>query len=91
MGETPQEERLSQFETMPDIVITNPDFLHYQLNRGKQKDWYNWVIYLKYLRLVILDEVQIKYPKIPDDNLFIGSFLLWDLGMSRDQFIEKVV
>lgn len=57
MGETSNEDRLAQFaDKCPDIVVTNPDFLHYQLYRGKGKDWKNWQQFLTNLKLVVLDE-----------------------------------
>mgnify|MGYP001029740166 CR=1 FL=1 len=40
----------------PDILLTNPDTLHYQLNRGRldQLGWENWRLFLARLKIVVM-------------------------------------
>jgi DEAD/DEAH box helicase domain-containing protein len=56
-GQTKSHEREKMMaQGVPDIIITNPDILHYQLSRYKEPAWQNWRQFLERLRILVLDE-----------------------------------
>ena len=49
--------KLNKFrDKPPDILITNPDILHFQMYRGRfnQPGWENWRLFLTRLKVVVL-------------------------------------
>eukprot|EP01132_Coremiostelium_polycephalum_P007698 gene7698-9469_t len=45
-------------KSSPDIVLTNPDWLHYQLYRGGSgEQWKGWRTWFSNLRFIVLDEI----------------------------------
>eukprot|EP01133_Synstelium_polycarpum_P011951 gene11951-13927_t len=58
-GETNKQSIPDMFkqESYPDIVLTNPDWLHYQLHRGGASEtWKGWRAWFSRLGFVVLDE-----------------------------------
>eukprot|EP01088_Endostelium_zonatum_P020661 TRINITY_DN7722_c0_g1_i1.p1 TRINITY_DN7722_c0_g1~~TRINITY_DN7722_c0_g1_i1.p1 ORF type:complete len:933 (+),score=61.31 TRINITY_DN7722_c0_g1_i1:100-2898(+) len=52
------EDKAQQFATIPDILVTNPDIIHYQLRRGSNSDkkWQNWRTFMRRLKYIVIDE-----------------------------------
>ena len=64
-GDTPQNLREKIFSYPPDILITNPDMLHYHLRRGQFRD------IIQNLKYVTIDEIHIAVGAYGSNLYFI--------------------